>query len=279
MRKVLALFLVGFVLLASGCVEEKTGLTKEEVLNALSSINSMDYGENITVSMHIKDPISNETMNVREDLAFRALIDDTKNVSFLHGNVTVNVNNNTLSMPLEVYVNSTSAFMNMNGTWYDVRNMTQAYGEVYQGEADIKYIEKLIEEKDIKIEQKGDLYVFRTNITFNELLNSLNRSSIFHKLMDMANMSLRTNEGWIEVGLKEDGTPVYLKDYFNLTMTFHLSEPMVLNSTINRSSSNPSMELIIQDSERVFSVNKPLNITKPQGVDDAKSLAESPFEG
>ncbi|NJE47843.1 hypothetical protein E3E35_10655, partial [Thermococcus sp. GR7] len=84
MKKILALFLVGFVLFASGCVEEKTGLTKDKVLNALESINSMDYGENITVSMHAKDPMTNETLDVRENITLRALIDGTKNVSLAH---------------------------------------------------------------------------------------------------------------------------------------------------------------------------------------------------
>ncbi|ASJ02422.1 hypothetical protein A3L09_03715 [Thermococcus profundus] len=279
MRKILALFIVGFVVFASGCVEEKTGLTKEDILNALESINTMEYGENITISMHAKDPMSNETLSVRESIAIRALIDGTKNVSLVRGNVTVHANGDALYIPLEAYVNGTSAFININGTWYDVRNMTQAYEELYQGNADIKYLEKLIREKDIEIEQRGDLYVFRTNITFDELMNVLNRSTVLHNLMDMANMSVRTNEGWIEVGFKEDGTPVYLKDYFNITMTFHVSQSMIVNSTIDQSSINPSIEFIIQDSERIFSINEPLNITKPQGVENAEPLVKSPFVG
>ncbi len=275
MKRIMVLFLIGLVLLASGCVKEKTGLTTEKILNTLGSINSMDYGENTTISMHAKDPVSNETLEVKEKITIHALRDFAKNVSFIRGNFTIHAKGHTISMPLESYTNSTSAFININGIWYNLRNTTRRHGELYQSTIDIKYLEKLIREKDIKLEKEGNLYVFRTNITFDELLNALNRSSAFQGLVNTSNMSIKTNRGWIEMGFKEDGTPVYLKDYLNLTMTFPVSKSMMVNST-NGSPTNPSMELIIQDSERIFSINQPLNITKPQGIDDAKPLIELP---
>ena len=278
MKRIMALFLVGLVLLASGCVGEKAGLTTdkgltvEKILNTLSSINSMDYGDNTTINIHAKDPVRNETLDFKESITIHALRDLTKNVSFVHGNFTIHANNHTLRMPIASYFNNTSAFINLNGTWYNLGNITRRQGELYQGTVDIKYLKKLIREKDIKIEKKGNLYVFRMNITVNELLNFLNKSSVFHGLINTSNISIKTNEGWIEMGFKEDGTPVYLRDYFNFTMTFPVPQSTVVNSTVNRSPMNPIMEVTIQDSERIFSINRPLNITKPQGIDDAEPL-------
>lgn len=260
MKKLLAVLLLGVVLVASGCIGSGTGLTEEKVLNALQSIKTAHYTENYTMKMYFKVPAENRTVNLTARYHVSALLDRVNRTAA--GNITgwthyqgVNV---TFKWPF--YVSGNQTFLKVDGRWYNATDSD----EVHSGSFNLRAVEAILEAHNVTITPIGGGYQFKLNITYMEFVNATGRAGFVSEITANTNATIKTNEGWILVKLRKDGTPYYMEVYFNLTID--IPQPF-LNETV-------TVHMLVHDQEAISHVNEPIKIKKPEGIEKAKRLED-----
>ncbi|NJE06554.1 hypothetical protein E3E36_10485 [Thermococcus sp. M36] len=260
MKRLMALFLIGFVILASGCIGDQVGLTKEKVLTAIENIETARYDQNFSMSMHIMEEKTNKTFNFNMIFNITGVFNrtsgfDAGNMSFSMHFMGMDVN-----MDWPYFVNGTQVFFKIDGKRYNATDEEDISSQA-RGSMNIIYIEKLLESKNVTIKKLASSYAFRVNVTFWEIANATNQTGYLLSELNGDNVkNITTNEGWIEVHLREDGTPVYIEEYLDLTMVFE--DETVAHVTVH-------------ESIRLHDINEPVKIRVPEEIENAPSMDEA----
>ncbi|WP_297438885.1 hypothetical protein [Thermococcus sp.] len=264
MKKLIALFLLGIVIAASGCIGNGVGLTKEKVLTALGNIETARYDQNFSMSMYFTDPSTNRTVNMT--MSGRAVGAFNKSAGIEAGNISLKMH--TMGMNINVnwpyFINGTSAYFKVDGKWYNVPRNDDLYRQA-KGSLNVNYIENLLRSKNVTIKKLADGYAFRVNVTFWEFINATNQTGYLNETWGSASdrINVTTNSGWVEVHLRKDGTPTFIEVYMDLTMTLGFSpgETVVAHLTIHQSTA-------------LTDVNGEVNIKSPKEIKSAGNFED-----
>lgn len=259
MKKLIALFLLGLVIAASGCIGDGTGLTKEKVLTSLKSIETARYDQNFSMSMYFTDPSTSKTVNM--SMSGRALGAFNRSAGIDTGNMSLRMH--TMGMDIKLnwpyFINGTSAYFKVDGKWYNASSSDSLYRQA-KGSLNVDYIENLLRNRNVTIRKLTNGYAFRVNITFWEFVNATNQTGYLKEVWgpSLDRVNVTTNSGWVEVHLRNDGTPTFVEVHMNLTMAFKFApkETVVAHLTVQQST--------------VFSdVNGMAGIKIPKGIKSA----------
>ncbi|ASJ12005.1 hypothetical protein [Thermococcus thioreducens] len=264
MRRIMALLLVGLVVLASGCIGDGVGLTKEKILNAIDNIETARYDQNFSMTMHFTEPITNRTVNITMSGRVIGMFNKTSGLET--GNMTMNMHtmgmNITFTWPY--FVNGTLVYLKVDGKWYNVPNNNDISTQA-KGSLNVDYIENLLKMKNVTIKTLADGYAFRVNVTFWEFVNATNQTGYLNEAWGNlpGNVTVDTKSGWVEVHLRDDGTPVFIETYMDVVMTMTgISEKPV------------EVHMTVHDEVKLSEVNKPVHIVAPNGIENASDFDE-----
>ncbi|BAD85579.1 hypothetical protein, conserved [Thermococcus kodakarensis KOD1] len=265
MRKILTTFLLAIIVVMSGCIGENAGLTKEKVLTAIQNIETARYNESFSMSMNIFDPNTNKTVNVTMSGSIAGVFNKSAGIEAGNMNLTTRMMGMDINMNWPYFTNGSDVYFNIDGKWYFVPSNNDLHNRA-RASLNVDYIEKLLREKNVTFKKLGDVYAFRVNVTFWEFVNATNQTTYLNEawgpLSD--NITVNTNAGWVEVHFRDDGTPTFIETYIDLTIIIpdeFLQEPVTIHETIHDST--------------VFSdINKPTNITIPEGIESAGDFEE-----
>ncbi|NJE09831.1 hypothetical protein [Thermococcus sp. MAR1] len=264
MRKVTALLLVGLIVLASGCIGENVGLTKEKVLNAIENIETAKYDQNFSMTMHFVDPRTNRAVNITMSGHVIGMFNKTAGLE--KGNMSMNTH--TMGMDINFdwpyFVNGTSTYINVDGKWYRVSSNDTIYSQA-KGSLNVAYIENLLKRKNVTIKKLADGYAFRVNVTFWEFVNATNQTGYLDEVWGTlpGSVTVDTISGWVEVHLRDDGTPIFIETYMSIVMT------------ITAISKKPvEVHMTVHEEVRFSDVNKPVHIVAPEGIENASNFGE-----
>ncbi|ASJ08770.1 hypothetical protein A3L11_05835 [Thermococcus siculi] len=264
MRRLIALFLIGFVVLASGCIGEQTGLTKEKILTAIENLETASYDQNFSMAMQITNPLTNKTINIT--MSGRAIGSFNRTAGLESGEM--NITTHTMGMDVNVnwpyFVNGTEVYFNVDGRWYSVPSTDGLY-EQARGSLNVNYIEKLLQKKNVTIKRLANGYAFRVNVTYWEFVNATNRTGYLNEFIDSfpGNLTVDTNAGWVEVHLADDGTPTFIETHMDITMTFDFSQEKPVTSHV-----------VVHETLSLSDVNEPVKIEVPEGIENAGDFDE-----
>ncbi|WP_367883843.1 hypothetical protein [Thermococcus peptonophilus] len=227
MRKIIAVLLLGMLAIASGCIGEKAGLTKEKVLTAIQNIETAHYNESFSMNMNVYDPNTNKTLNVMMSGNARGVFNKSAGIEVGNMSVTTRTMGMNISMNWPYFANGSNVYFKIDGKWYLVPSNNDLYDKA-KGSLNVGYIEKLLQEKNVTFKKLGEEYAFRVNVTFWEFVNATNQSAYLNEMWGgplSDNITVNTNTGWVEVHFRSDGTPTFIETYMNLTITFDISPP------------------------------------------------------
>ncbi len=238
MKRLVALFLLGLVIVASGCIGNGVGLTKGKVMTAIENIQTAKYDQNFSMSMYFTDPTTNKSVNMT--MSGRAIGAFNRSAGIEAGNMSLRMH--TMGMDVNVdwpyFINGTHAYFRIDGKWYNASSEDNLYTQA-KGSLNVDYIENLLRDKNVTIERLANGYAFRTNVTFWEFINATNQTGYLRDVWGSASnrINVTTNSGWVEVHLRNDGTPTFIEVYMNLTMTlkFTPEEIIVAHMTVHQS--------------------------------------------
>lgn len=264
MKRVTALLLVGLIVLASGCIGENVGLTKDKVLKALNDIETARYDQNFSIAMHFKEPVTNRTINMTMSGHVLGMFNRTSGLEV--GNMTMSMHtmgmNITFNWPY--LVNGTFVYFKVDGKWYNVSSNNDLYTQA-RGALNVDYIENLLKRKNVTIKKLADGYAFRVNVTFWEFVNATNQTNYLNEAWGNlpGDVTVDTKSGWIEVHLRDDGTPVFIETYMDVVMriTGISEKPVEARMTVHQ-------EVKLSD------VNKPMLIQVPAEIKNAGDFDE-----
>ncbi|NJF25938.1 hypothetical protein [Thermococcus sp. Bubb.Bath] len=249
MKGVLAMFLVGLVLFASGCVGTQDELTPSKVVNAIENIKTLEYTANLSSTTSYR--LLNMTGNSSEFILVRGVADRVKKISY--GNISFRLRSNhpMVSKTLEIpyFTNGSRAYLKVSGEWIENGiHLKFSEGEASLGvnltgatnaSGQLEYLKKLLEEKNIRIRKLNGSYYFRANITPGDILKMTGNGD----LLKTENM---TGSGWIEAKLREDGTPYWIEIHLQITKQGKNSEVnMRVNETVNLKRINQPVKVVI----------------------------------
>ncbi|ASJ04204.1 hypothetical protein [Thermococcus barossii] len=264
MRKIVVLLLVGLIVLASGCIGKDVGLTKEKVLSAIENIETARYDQNFSVTMHFTDPSTNRTVNIT--MSGRAMGVFNKTAGRERGNMSMKTH--TMGMDINFnwpyFINGTNAYINVDGKWYRVSSDDTIYSQA-KGSLNVAYIENLLEKKNVTIKKLANGYAFRVNVTFWEFVNATNQTGYLNEVWGTlpGNVTVDTKSGWVEVHLRDDGTPVFIETYMDvvLKVTAVSEEPIEIH-------------VAVHEEVRLSDVNEPVEIPVPAGITNAADFGD-----
>lgn len=260
MKKVLLSAVVALlVVFAAGCVGKSTGLTEEKVIHAIKNIKTAHYDENFTMAMDFTLPEENMTVNLTMNLRITAMLDRVNKRAL--GNYTgwAYYNGLNISFNWPVYIEGNDTYFQVNHRWYNATDKQESGSGSYNLDA----IRSLLNSTNVTILPIADGYQFKLNLSFEQFANATGRTYALDKLFRL-NGSVKTNEGWVLVKLKNDGTPYYIETYFDLTLM--IPDPITKESV--------PVHLRVHDREALTKINEPVIIKRPEGIENAP-----PFNG
>ena len=265
MKQLMALFLIGFVVLASGCIGKSVGLTEEKVLEAIQNIDTASYDQNFSMSMHFTDPDTNKTINIT--MSGRAVGVFNKTAGLEKGNMsmTVHMMGMDVNMDWPYFVNNSSVYFMVDGKWYNVSPDDDLYSHA-KGSLNVDYIRNLLKEKNVTIEKLADGYAFRVNVTFWEFVNATNQSGYLNELWGAGSermVNVTTKSGWVEVHLRDDGTPTFIETYMDIVLTINIFDDEKVEAY-----------LTVHNTVSLSNINEPVEIEAPQGLENAGDFEE-----
>lgn len=265
MKRLMALFLIGFVVLASGCIGQSVGLTEEKVLEALQSIETASYDQNFSMSMHFTDPDTNKTINFTMSGRVLGVFNKTAGLEKGNMSMTVHMMGMDVNMDWPYFVNNSSVYFMVDGKWYNVSPDDDLYSQA-RGSLNVDYIRNLLEEKNITIEKLADGYAFRVNVTFWEFVNATNQTGYLNDLWSVDGerwVNVTTNSGWVEVHLRDDGMPTFIETYMDLVVTIKGFDDRT-----------EKLYMTIHDTVALSNINEPVRIKAPEGIEGAEDFEE-----
>ncbi len=265
MKRMIALFLIGFVVLASGCIGQSVGLTEEQVLEAIQNLDTASYDQNFSMSMHFTDPDTNKTVNITMSGHVIGVFNKTAGLEKGNMSMRVHMMGMDVNMDWPYFVNNTSVYFNIDGRWYRVPPDDDLYSHA-KGSLNVDYIRNLLNEKNVTIEKLADGYAFRVNVTFWEFVNATNQTGYLNELWGAGSermVNVTTKSGWVEVHLREDGTPVFIETYMDLVLTINVFDDKKMEAY-----------LTVHDRVSLSNINEPVEIEVPQGLENARYIHE-----
>lgn len=265
MRRLTVFFMVGLILLASGCIGEKVGLTEEKVLKALQSIETAEYQRNFSMSMHFTDPDTNRTIRISMLGNVSGLFNKTSGLERGNMSVTMHMMGMDVNMNWPYFTNGTEVYFKVDGKWYLVPPNDDLHSRA-QGALNVEYIRSLLKTKNVTIKRLAKGYAFRVNVTFWEFANATNQSGYFNELwsVDGENrVNVTTTSGWVEVHLTDEGMPTFIETYMNIIMTV-------------KEYDGHTVDIYMTLHETVFlsNINEPVRIDAPEGIESAGNFEE-----
>ena len=265
MRKLLALLFVGIVVLASGCIGNQVGLTKEKVLNALQNIETAHYKDEFSIRMRFPDPKTNRTVNITVSGQLIGLFNTTAGLEEGNMSIKTHMMGFDIGMNWPYFINGSRAYFRVDGRWYNVSHANDLYSRI-RASLNLNYINDLLKEKNVTIEKLSNGYAFRVNVTFWEFANATNQTGYLEKLWDVNGeriVNVTTKSGWVEVHFRDDGTPTSIETYMKLVIT-----GKVLNG------GKDALFMTVHEKVSLSEINKPVEIKAPKGIESAKDFEE-----
>ncbi|AEK72679.1 hypothetical protein GQS_03890 [Thermococcus sp. 4557] len=265
MKRLMALFLIGFVVLASGCMGDQAGLTEEKVLEALQSIETASYDQNFSMSMHFTDPYTNKTINFTMSGRSVGVFNNTAGLEKGNMSITMHMMGMDVNMDWPYFVNNSSVYFMVDGKWYNVSPDDDLYSQA-RGSLNVDYIRNLLNEKNVTIEKLADGYAFRVNVTFWEFANATNQTGYLNELWSVdgeRGVNVTTNSGWVEVHLTKDGMPTFIETHMYLIMTIK-----------NYSGETTDIHMILHETVALSNINEPVEIKASEGIKNAGDFEE-----
>lgn len=265
MKRLMALFLIGFVVLASGCIGDQAGLTEEKVLEAIQNIETASYEESFSMGMHFTDPNTNKTINITMSGHVVGVFNKTAGLEKGNMSVSMHLMGMDVNMDWPYFANNTSVYFNVDGKWYLVPPDDDLYSQA-KGSLNVDYIRNLLNEKNVTLEKLPGGYAFRVNVTFWEFVNATNQTGYLNELWSINGeraVNVTTKSGWVEVHLRKDGTPTFIETYMDLVLTINVFDDEKVEAY-----------LTVHDTFSLSNINEPVEIRAPQGLENAGDFEE-----
>ncbi len=265
MKRLVALFLIGFVVLASGCIGDHVGLTEEKVLEALQSIETASYDQNFSISMHFTTPYTNRTINITMSGHVVGVFNKTAGLEKGNMSMTMHTRGMDVNMDWPYFVNNSSVYFMVDGKWYNVSPDNDLYSHA-KGSLNVDYIRNLLKEKNVTIEKLAEGYAFRVNVTFWEFVNATNQTDYLNELWGAGDerwVNVTTKSGWVEVHLRNDGTPTFIETYMDLVLTVKALDERTAE-----------VYMTVHNTVAFSNINEPVRIETPEGIENAGDFNE-----
>ncbi|WP_457751274.1 hypothetical protein [Thermococcus sp.] len=265
MKRLAALMLMAVVVLASGCIGGNTGLTEKKVLNAIQNIETARYSQNFSMSMHFIDPDTNKTVNLTMMGHEKGIFNKTSHLEI--GNMTIKAHTMGMNMTMNwpYFRNGSKVYFKVDGKWYYVSPQDNLYTQA-NGSLNINYIKTLLNEKNVTIKKLSDGYAFRVNVTFWEYVNATNQSSYLSKVWGKNSsdvMNITTKSGWVEVHLRNDGTPTFIETFMDIVITVKGYDGKTTN-----------IYLTVHNRVAFSDINEHFTIKAPKGIEKAGNFED-----
>ncbi|WP_048811316.1 hypothetical protein [Thermococcus gammatolerans] len=263
MRRLLAVLLILGVVMAAGCIGDSVGLTKEKVLNAINSIERGEYTTNASVVLRAVSDELNRTITIEEYIHVTGAFDNRRNLEKGHIDVRVKYLGIETKISWPYFTNGSNVYFNVEGKWYSMP-LDNELTEFANGSLNVDFIEKLLSKKNVEMKRVEGGYYFKTNVTFEEILNATGREFINTILKDENVMNITTESGYVEVKIRGDGMPYWIHEYLNLIVS--IRDPL--------EGDTDNMYLTINETTELRNINGDVMITVPKGIEEAKPLDE-----
>ena len=122
----------------------------------------------------------------------------------------------------------------------------------------------MLSKKDIEMRKVEGGYYFKTNVTFEEIVNATGRD--FNLLKDTLGMSdlvnITTNSGYVEAKIRGDGMPYWINEHFDLTI--YIKNPFTDEVL--------TMDMTLNETTEFRNINGDIVISVPEGIQNAEPL-------
>jgi len=255
MKKAMALFVVFLMVFSAGCIGT-TVISATKVAQASKNVRSADYSLNMTMLTRIKSPTTNTVVNESASVsgAFDRITHLMNGTAF-----TVVYNGKTRrSSNVTFFINGSTMYLLLNGTWFKFNVSKNGSSGILNVSALFTFISHVAKNGTIKKSSSG--YVLKVPLTRSSLTEMVNLGLLtIHDENGTANVSV--NGGFIEAKLMKDGTPYWIHELINITLTGGVNETVKMTPVFNIT--------------LAFTHINAVKINPPKGIENAVPASQS----